>query len=128
MSASGVSGVVLPMPQPEVSGVAVKSGRGNNGGAPESERPVPDRSNRRLAGWFVVFLLLLVTALAVTWSRSDIGLDVSQGNEERRGTTQPATVSSTPVDVRYLLDDAQREEPRGWTNPPTRGAHPARGH
>jgi hypothetical protein len=127
MSVSSVSRVAQAMPQPKVSSVPVKSGRDSDGDTPESDRPIRDRSNRRLAGWFVAFLVLLVTALAVTWNRSGIGLEGGQRNEDRRGTTQSPTVSSIPVDVKYLLDDAQREEPRGSTNPPIRGAYPAWG-
>ena len=66
----------------------------------------------RLSKWFVGFLLLFVLAFAVSGNRSGIGPDAGKANENPRSTTRASTVSSVPVDVRDIMEDAQREGPR----------------
>jgi hypothetical protein len=89
--------------------------------------PDRDRPDRRVVARFAMLFLLLATALAVTWNRSDTGLAGGEGNKEPH-PAQSFMVSDAPVDAKDFLDDAQREGPLGMTNadPPTRTAHQAR--
>jgi hypothetical protein len=82
-----------------------------------SAEPMDFRTKVRVAGWFVMSLLLLITAVAVVLNRFDIGFDEVQASEIQREVAQSRAVSRSTVDVRDILDDAQREAPRGPTVP-----------
>jgi hypothetical protein len=114
MSASSVPTSAQVLPQPKVSSGLIESGS-------DCDRDPPSRNSldERLAGWFVVFLLLMVTVtvLGVIWNRFGHGLHHGHDNESQHENILSQTAASIPVDSRDLLDDAQREKPRGSNNP-----------
>jgi hypothetical protein len=102
MSASSVPRSAQVLPQPKVSSELIESGS-------DCDRHPPSRNglDERLAGWFVVLLLLTitVTVLGVVWNRSGNGLHSGHGNENRHENVLSQTAASIPVDSRELLDD-----------------------
>jgi hypothetical protein len=82
-----------------------------------STQPRGFRKKVRVATWFVMSLLLLITAVAVVLNRFDIGFDEAQAGEVLREVAQSPAVSGSAVDARDILDDAQREAPRGPAAP-----------
>jgi len=117
MNGSSLSGTAQAMPRSNAGSEPLKSGR--TGELPESERRIRARAKVRIAAWFVMSLLLLITAVAVALNRFDFGFDEVQASEVQREFVQAPTVSRSTVDVRDILDDAQREAPRGQTAPPS---------
>ena len=69
-----------------------------------------------------LLLVLIVTAIAVAWSRSDIELAGGKRNEGKRGLDQSAIHSSLLVDPKYVLDGAVREWSHSETNAIPAGA------
>lgn len=65
---------------------------------------------RRLAALAAVLAAALVTVLAV--SRMDFAMsrDADSARADLRGATPPPAVAGAAADVRYLLDDALRED------------------
>jgi hypothetical protein len=82
-----------------------------------SAQPMGFRTKVRVAGWFVMSVLLLITAVAVVLNRFDLGYDEAQASDIQREVAPSPTDSHSAVDARDILDDAQRETPRSGTAP-----------
>jgi hypothetical protein len=85
MSVNSVSGNAQAMSRPQAAGEPPISGR--NPDLPESGR-IGLRTKVRVAGWFVMSLLLLITALAVVINRFDIAFDGAPASEVQREVAQ----------------------------------------